>query len=390
MPPPARARFACATGAGGPCPLPGICILGRSQGGVIGGSPRCPAARRRRVLLGGGYPSPFPPFAAARVRCGRPFGGAPRLRPSAVGLPRSDSSMGAPLWFLVSPSRGVSRWCSQGFPPAPSLRALGVRFWVEDPPLPSPPCRPLALGALDRSGGGPLLCLSVGRCPLCARSTGGLSPPSSRWVCPLCHVVPWASSSGAGPAMSYPPTDAAVASLPYSRCGRASLSVVAAAASVECAGRCSAPPDPSDFSISASCVAVAPRRAAPSLPSVSCSLVFWAVGGFSSPPPRPRPSSPRRYRDAVGAPRVLSPLGPSSSLGVDLSHDDLTPPPFSFGVKSSCHDLTPPTPPLGVESSWDDSTPPPSPWRVESSRDNSTPPPTTWRPLPGFSSTPEA
>ena len=182
---------------------------------MIGGSPRCPAARRRRVLLGGGYPSPFPPFAAGRVRCGRPFGGAPRLRPSAVGLPRSDSSMGAPLWFLVSPSRGVSRWCSQGFPPAPSLRALGVRFWVEDPPLPSPPCRPLALGALDRSGGA-LYSVSpsavarsalalLGVCPppppdgsaRCVLWSHGRPPPAQALLClilpptppsPLCHT----------------------------------------------------------------------------------------------------------------------------------------------------------------------------------------------------------
>ena len=38
----------------------------------------------------------------------------------------------------------------------------------------------------------------------------------------------------------------------------------------------------------------ASRHAAPLLPSVPCPRVAQAVGGFSSPPPRPRPSSPCR------------------------------------------------------------------------------------------------
>ena len=72
------------------------------------------------------------------------------------------------------------------------------------------------------------------------------------------------------------------------------------------------------------------------------------------PSPRPRPSYPSRDWDAVGAPRVLTPLDPPASLGVESSHDDSTPPPFVCGVESSCHDSTPPLPPSGVESSWDD------------------------------------
>ena len=129
---------------------------------------------------------------------------------------------------------------------------------------------------------------------------------------------------------------------------------------------------------------VAPRRAAPSPPSGGRSLVGWAVGGFFFPPPRPRPSSPRQDRDTVGDSRVLTPWGPPSSLGVESSHDELTPPPFVCGVESSCHDSTPPHPPLGVESSRDDSTPPPFPWRVESSGDNSTPPQLFRGPSRGF------
>ena len=93
------------------------------------------------------------------------------------------------------------------------------------------------------------------------------------------------------------------------------------------------------------------------------------------PPPCPRPSSPRRDRDSVGDPRVSTSLGSPSSLGVESSHDDSTPPPFGFGVESSCHDLTPPPPPFEVNSSWDDSTPLPSLWWVDSSRENLTPPP---------------
>ena len=168
------------------------------------------------------------------------------------------------------------------------------------------------------------------------------------------------------------------------------FSVVAAAASVECLGRCPVPPAPFGISIAAAGVSVSPRRARPSLPSGGCSLVAWLVGGFSSPPPCTRPSSPRLDWDAVRSSRVAYPLGPPSSLGFKSSCDNSISPTFSFLVESSGHDSTPPPLPLGVESSWGDSTPPPYPWRVESSVDNSTPPPHSLGPPPGFSFTQEA
>ena len=90
-------------------------------------------------------------------------------------------------------------------------------------------------------------------------------------------------------------------------------------------------------------LAVTPRGAASSLPLGACPWVGQVGGGFSSPPPRPRPSFPRRDRDAVGAPMVSSPAGPPPSLGVKLSHDNSTPPPLCW-FDSSCHDLTPPPP----------------------------------------------
>ena len=78
-----------------PCPLLPACglrvllglggpflVLGPvAQGGPVlvrSGVPHCtPSARRGRALLVAPPPSPFPPSAAARIRRGRPFGGAP-------------------------------------------------------------------------------------------------------------------------------------------------------------------------------------------------------------------------------------------------------------------------------------------------------------------------
>ena len=65
------------------------------------------------------------------------------------------------------------------------------------------------------------------------------------------------------------------------------------------------------------------RRPASSCRAVSAvetlPLVAQAVGGFLSPFPRPNPSSPRWYWDAVRAPGVSFPLGTSASLGVESS-----------------------------------------------------------------------
>ena len=142
-------------------------------------------------------------------------------------------------------------WCSQGYPPDPSLRAMGARCWVRVPPLPSPPRRPLALGARNRSGGilSSVSPLAGSRSELALQ--GFSSPPSSRWIPALCCVAPWLYSYGAGPALAWPPTDASDATLSYSRCGCIPFSVVAAAVLVECSGGYPAPPAPVAVSISA-------------------------------------------------------------------------------------------------------------------------------------------
>ena len=251
LPPPARARFAHASGAGGSCTLPGPCIMGEYQGGVLGGSLLCPHCMLLPRAAGWGVPLPLPTSSAARVRRGRPFGGSPWRRPSSVGLPRSKSSLGTPLWFLESSSRGCLLLVLSGIPPAPSLRALGARCWVGVPLLPSPPHQPLALGVRNYLGR-PLSSVSPSAFSLSSLSLLGISsPPSDCYGLP-CPVAPCPSAAGTGPALSWSPTDAAVASLPYSWRWHVLLSVVTSASPVECAGGCPAPPTPSNFSISAS------------------------------------------------------------------------------------------------------------------------------------------
>ena len=223
------------------------------------------------------------------------------------------------------------------------------------PPLPFPPRRPLALSACSRSGG-PLSAIDLSDVFHVALSLLGVSSPlSGRCSVPLV---------GAGLALTGPPAGAARAA-PVGCAGKyPAPSVVtpwlvrspptgppaatAVAAPVGCAAGCPAPPDPVSVLAAASTVPIATalRGAAPSPPSVSCSWVGWVGGGFSSPPPSPRPYSPRWYRDAVRDPGVSSPLGPPPFFGVESSHDDSTPPPFCR-VELSYHD-SPHTPlPIG-------------------------------------------
>ena len=232
------------------------------------------------------------------------------------------SSVAAMVAFSAEDQNGILKLCG--------INSTVSGCWVRVPLPPPPPYRPLALGACDCSGG-PLSSVSPSagsRSELALR--GFSSPPSSCWILALCCVAPWPSSAGAGPALACTPTNASDATLSYSRRGCMPFSVVVAAASVEFSGGCPAPPAPSAVSITASGVSVSPCRAAPSPPWGGCDLVARVVGGFSSPPPRPRPSSPRWYQDAVRAPRVSSPLVLPPSLGFQSSCDNSNPPPFSF------------------------------------------------------------
>ena len=146
-----------------------------------GDPPRAPAAGRWHTLLGGGFPSPFPPSTAVRVRRGLPFGGVPLCCSSSVRDLRSKSSLGAPLWFKESPSWGFLPLGLSGVPPpSPSMHAMGVCFWVGVPPLPSPPLRPLVLGMRNRLGGGS---------PPSPRLPG-LSPRARSWGCFVPPLLP--------------------------------------------------------------------------------------------------------------------------------------------------------------------------------------------------------
>ena len=206
-----------------------------------------------------------------------------------------------------------------GVPPVPSLRAVGACCWVGVPPPLSPPRQPLALGARDRLGGSlssvsPMSGFRAELTPL------GFSSPSSSWVHPaLWFVAPCPSAPAAGPTIAGPLSDASNATLSHWRRGCLLFSVVALSALSKCSGGCPAPPSTVAISIASSGASVLLGCAAPLPSSGPFPLLAQAVGGFSSPPPRPHPSSPCQYWDAVRDPRVSSPLVPSASLGVELS-----------------------------------------------------------------------
>ena len=136
-----------AVGARGPFPAPSSTWLrgfpSSCSGMPCDGSACChtggypPSSWLGSHAVGARSPSPSP--CCPRAVCARSWGG---------GGPSSS-------WAL-SPG-GVPRWCAQGFPSVPPLRAAGARCWVGGPPHPSPPPRPLALGAGGRSGGDPRL-----------------------------------------------------------------------------------------------------------------------------------------------------------------------------------------------------------------------------------------
>ena len=225
------------------------------------------------------------------------------MSPSVLGwAPALQARAGGSLPVLVSPLAEGSPAGHLGGPPplpccAPWSRAAGWSFPLSLPP----PLRTFALGPHDCSGG-ELSSVASSSVSVSARALCGVSSSSSfHCASPL---------SGAGRTLTGPLTEAA------------------AAAPMGCAFRFLAPPALISVSSSsfASSILIAPLGAVPYSPSVGCSLLDRAVGGFFSFPHCPRPSSPRRDRDAVGAPRDLTTSGTPPSLGVDSSHDDSTPP----------------------------------------------------------------
>ena len=139
LPPPARARFACAAWAGGPLPRPGPCRAGGSHAGVIREVSLCPRYAPWARTAGLGVPLFLLLWAAACFRCRQPFGAEARLGLSSVGLLRFESSLGAPLWIHFPFTQRVPRCSDWGYSPVPLLRAVGARFWVGIPPTPPPP-----------------------------------------------------------------------------------------------------------------------------------------------------------------------------------------------------------------------------------------------------------
>ena len=210
---------------------------------------------------------------------------------SSVGALHSKNSLGGPLWFKESPSWGVLPMGLLGVPPRSLYARHGRALLGGGSPSPFPPRRPLALGARNRSGGR-LSSVSLSAGSLSLRALLGVSsPPSSLWVFP---VAPWPSSAGAGPALTGPPTDAAVAMPENCAVGYPAQPVLFSvtvsapwpsfsgtgpaltwpptdaplATPVNFSVRCPALPALSSVSVSASAsfLPVAPCRAAPSLP----------------------------------------------------------------------------------------------------------------------------
>ena len=174
-----------------------------------------------------------------------------------------------------------------GVSPVPSLRVVGARCWVGIPPLPSPPRRPLVLGARDRLGVD-LSLVSPLSGSSAERTRLGFSSPSFSHICPaLWFVDPWPSFPVAGPALAGPLSDASDAPLSYLWRRGLPFSVVAPSALSNCSGRCPAPPSPAAVSIALSGAAVLPRRAAPSPPSRPCPWLLrrWVVFCPLSPAP---------------------------------------------------------------------------------------------------------
>ena len=271
--------------------------------------PRASAAHREYELLGA-PPSPSLPWWPHALGAGGRSGGLLiSVRPPS-GSRALRARWEPPSGSWRPPHRGLSHWCSHGSPPDSLLRAMGARCWVGVTPTPPPPCRPLTLGARDRSGG-TLSSVSPSAVSLSELALlGFLSPPSSRCFLPLLIVAPWPFSAGAGPALDWPPTDDAAASFLYSRRRCMSLSVVAVAVTVECAGWGPAPPAPS--------AVPSPRPASPLRLVVPCRLRHWAVAlwllgrwaGFRPLSPTPVRPPPVGIRTLWGIPGFRLPWVP--------------------------------------------------------------------------------
>ena len=275
----------------------------------------------------GGSPPPSPPLRLLALGAGCRSGGRLVAVRPVLGPCAPSARCGTPSGSSGPPRGGFPQWASRGSPSAPLLHAMDARCWVGVLPLPSPSFRPLVLGARDRSEG-PFSSIAPSALSVSARALLGVSsPPSSLCEFPL---------SGASPALTVTPTNVAGAvpmvcavvcptHLLLSSSFRAGPVVTgppttaAVPAPVGCAFGRPAPPARFSVSVSASAssISVASLGATPSLPSVGCSLVGQAVGGFSSPPParvRPPPVGIRALWGLPGfrLPRGLQPLWGSS------------------------------------------------------------------------------
>ena len=140
-PTPSCPRAVCTRGWGGsPRPPPELRLPGGSPSGLLLSSPPYPCCALWARAARWGVPLPRLPLLDRSRSMWAAIQGGPCCRPSSVGLPRSKSSLGSPLLFLESPSRGVLLLVLLGVPLlllrcTPWARAAGWGFPLSLPPL---------------------------------------------------------------------------------------------------------------------------------------------------------------------------------------------------------------------------------------------------------------
>ena len=192
------------------------------------------------------------------------------------------------FWYLSC--QWVPCWCDWGPHLAPSAHR-GRALLGGGSPSPFYPSVAAHVRSARLFGWGPLLSLSIVGLPRLACSPGFFAPhPSSRFRPALLVVAPWPFSPVAGPVMALSLSDASDSTLSYSRHRCFPYLVVAPTALLKFLSGYLALPAPATVSTPSSGSSVLSRLSALSPPSIPCSLVPWAVGGFLSPPSRPQSS----------------------------------------------------------------------------------------------------